>query len=198
MLIKSFIGPFEHVIIENYYDDDELELMWKEIEFLTPRLLDPQFTSTATQNGLYLKNGSGIFLDEVYKNRNASNILSFNRKLWHPTILQELEKISPWWNLIRMANKDYTLMNYYQDDCYYKPHKDYSVITAISVIYKDDNSFDGGDLVFSDYNITLPKKSNTIIIFPGQVTHAVTDITMKTSVPFNGRYSLAQFLYVNG
>ena len=89
MLIKSFIGPFEHVIIENYYDDDELELMWKEIEFLTPRLLDPEFTSTATQNGLYLKNGSGIFLDEVYKNRNASNILSFNRKLWHPTILQE-------------------------------------------------------------------------------------------------------------
>lgn len=198
MLIKSYIGPFEHVIIENYYDNVELELMWKEIEFLTPKLLNPEFTSTAKENNELLKNGTGIFLDNVYQNRSISNILTFNRKLWHPAILQELEKISPWWNLIKISNKDYTLMNYYQDGCYYKPHKDHSLITAISILYKDENSFDGGDLVFSDYNITIPKKSNCLIIFPGQINHSVTDIIMKTDKPYYGRYSMAQFLYLNG
>lgn len=198
MLIKSYIGPFEHVVIENYYDNDELELMWKEMEFLTPKLLDPEYTNAARKEGSLLKNGTGVFLDEVYKDRNISNILSFNRKLWHPTILQELEKISPWWNLIRICNKDYTLLNYYQDGCYYKSHKDHAIINAISIIYKDDNHFDGGDIVFSDYDITLPKKSNTLILFPSQINHAVTDIKMKTNLSFAGRYSMAQFLYVNG
>jgi hypothetical protein len=198
MLIKSFTGPFEHVIIENYYDHDELELMWKEIEFLTPNLLNPEFTNSATENGSSLKQGKGIFLEDVYKNRNLSYILRFNRKLWHPTILHELEKISPWWKSIRLCNKDYTLLNYYQNESFYKPHTDNSVITAISVLYKDEKNFDGGDLIFSEYNLTIPKLSNSLIIFPSQVFHSVSDIQMKNEGNFGGRYSMAQFLYING
>ena len=31
----AFIDPFPHLIIKNFYNDDELELIWEELKFYT-------------------------------------------------------------------------------------------------------------------------------------------------------------------
>ena len=31
----AFVDPFPHLIIKNFYNDDELELIWEELKFYT-------------------------------------------------------------------------------------------------------------------------------------------------------------------
>ena len=44
MKIKVLKDPFPHVIIENVYEEDELELIWDELKFFTRpgKLLPPE------------------------------------------------------------------------------------------------------------------------------------------------------------
>ena len=41
---RVFSDPFPHLIIENFYNDKELELIWEELRFLTKpdKLLPPE------------------------------------------------------------------------------------------------------------------------------------------------------------
>ena len=186
--------PLEYVVIEDFYTEDELVLIWRELEFLAPKLLGPSETRSAHEDGVYLKHNTGIFLDNVYLNRDVSDILKINRKLWSEEVLNYLETISPWWRLLRATNKDTTLLNYYNNNQYYKPHVDTAVISASSVLCKNENNFTGGEFVFPEYNITIPCKSNSIIIFPSVVQHGVTPIeVLDQSKESTGRYSIAQF-----
>lgn len=187
----------EYIVIDDFYNIRELELIWREIKFLTPKLMGPEHTNSATENGQLLKKNTGIFLDEVYANRDASDILTLNRKLWSTEIISEVEKISPWWKLLAASNADTTLLNYYQDQEYYKPHTDHAMITAITVLYSDPQNFTGGDFVFADYNITIPCRSNSLIIFPSVVNHGVTPVRLVDETrEFSGRYSIAQFVFL--
>ena len=188
--------PLEYVVIDDFYNNDELDLIWREIQFLSSKLLSPERTGSARQDGRLLKNNSGIFLDAIYADRNVSDILRLNRKLWAPEIRQEVEKISPWWRLLGASSLDHTLLSYYQDQQYYEPHTDNAVITAVTVLHTDPKNFTGGEFVFPDHDVTIPCKSNSLIIFCSAVKHAVNPVKMlDASLPCSGRYSLAQLLY---
>lgn len=198
MKINCFKAPFEYVVIEDFYDECELDLIWKELDFLTPNLKDADFTKTAqSDDGLLLKTGKGIFLDEMFSNREMSNILTLNRKIWRKDILHELVMISPWWGILNNCNKDNTLVNYYHKNHFYKAHCDITAISAVTVLFKDSTKFTGGDFKFPDYGLTIPKQSNTMILFPGPVNHEVTPVTVTEDVLGNGRYSIAQFFGIS-
>lgn len=193
----NYDHSLEYIVIDDFYNIRELELIWQEIKFLTPKLMAPEHTKSATENGQLLKKNTGIFLDDVYANRDTSNILSLNRKLWSPEIINEVEKVSPWWKLLATSNQDTTLLNYYQDQEYYKPHTDCAVITAITVLHSTPCNFTGGDFVFADYTVTIPCRSNSLIIFPSVVNHGVTPVNLiDKSLEFSGRYSIAQFMFL--
>jgi len=188
----------EYILVENFYDQKELNLIWKEIEFLKPKLLPPDKTNSAMRgDGTSKKNNEGIFLDDVYANRDVSDILQLNRKLWANEILNYAENISPWWRLLRISNHDNTLLNYYENSGYYEPHTDKAVISAVTVLYKEPCNFTGGELVFPEYNVTINCKSNTLVIFPSVVEHGVKPVKLvKDNIENSGRFSIAQFVWL--
>ena len=77
--------PFEYIIIDNTYTDEELRLIFLELDFwaISGNLMEPEHTGTAREhNGEPKKKNAGVFLDEVYTERNYSNVLKLNRKIY--------------------------------------------------------------------------------------------------------------------
>ena len=197
MNIQEFKHPCEYAIIEDVYSSHELELLWQEIDFLSTKLLSPDKTNSAIEDNKILKQAVGIFLDDFYTDRKASNILQLNRYIWQEQITSFLEKnLSSWWRLLKMSDKDSTLLNYYSDSDHYKLHTDLCIFTTSMVLYKTPLNFIGGDFILLDKLIAL--KNNSTIIFPGHVPHAVTPVRLiNNSIKNSGRYSLVQFISIN-
>ena len=58
------------------------------------KLKSPKDTGTAISEHGGEKVNSGLFLDNVYEDRNISDILRINRKIFNPDILDELIKFN--------------------------------------------------------------------------------------------------------
>lgn len=183
-----FIEPVPHCIIRNYYNDEELEMIWEELEFLKPRLLEPEFTESARdENGNIMKNNKGIFLEKLYgQSQNFSNILRIGKRIKHPDVLNSIKGKHWFYNYLTNLYEYSTLISYYNDGGYYKPHKDSSVVTCTSYHWREPKKFQGGDLYFGDYHV--PIENNAMVIFPSCIEHEVTPVNG------DGRYALTQFV----
>lgn len=202
MQVKYYTEPCEHIIINNVYTDKELALIWKELDFIgTDKLLDPKSTGSAfaKETNTFLKKAKGIFLDDFYGFRENSYILTSNRKLWSKEVLACCSKLSGWWTRFINSNKDYTLINYYENEDYYGFHTDDSLFTAITVLYKSPLNYIGGDVVLkNNREKIIPLSNNSALIFPSHIYHAVQTIKIvDSSINNSGRYSIVQFCSYN-
>ena len=207
--VKAYKEPFPHLIIENFYDEKELELIWEELKYYTKpnKLLEVKDYMGVSG----YTNAKAIELDSVYLNftkiqnptnlkvnyRNLSNILTVNRKLFTNEITKEYAQIHDCCNVILYTNIDNTKLRYYHDGEYYKPHIDVMFHTlAFSYFHKEPKSFSGGELYFPYYNYEFPCHNNTIIIFPAWVEHGVREVEIKNSDYYDGlgRYAITSFL----
>tara|TARA_R100000388_G_C7237798_1_gene159071 strand:+ start:24 stop:638 length:615 start_codon:yes stop_codon:yes gene_type:complete len=190
-----FEKPFPHLIINNFYNEDELQLIWEELKFYTK---PDKFFEAKDFGGVIDKtNSHAIILDQIYKkNRKLSNILTVNRKLFTSDALDIFAEIEDCCCIANKSNYDITKVRYYHDQEYYKPHTDKSFqFLAFSYFYKQPKKFSGGDLLFPKYNYQYPCNNNSIIIFPGWVEHGVSKITINDSDYYDGygRYSITSF-----
>jgi len=197
MEITCYKEPFEYVKIENMYDDDELSDIYAELTYLYKAqvMLPPEQTESAfDKNKKLLKQNQAIFLDTVYQDRGSSLILRRNRKLFSMDL--PYDYLSSYFHGFKASNVDTTLISYYEDSDYYKPHCDMSVLTALTYFYAEPKKFSGGELEIPRYGVTLEPKNNTTYIFCGQEMHGVAPISMdKNDLGKNlGRYCMAQFL----
>lgn len=188
--------PFEYIIIDNTYTEEELKLIFLELDFwtLSNNLMDPENTGTARwEDGSIKKKNKGVFLDDVYKNRNYSNILKANRKIYKI----QVNESSVIYNFLREANYDTTLVSYYENETHYKSHRDTSLLTAVTYLYKEPKAFEGGDLVLTDYGIAFEPWFNRTYIMPGVVEHEVTEVLMKQEDCGKGfgRYCISNFIH---
>lgn len=191
--------PIEHVIIDGMYSEAELKLIWRELEFLTPKLKSPQETNSAQHNdGVYKKQNKGLFLDQVYADRDMSDILRANRRLFNPGMCEAVSKLHPVFKFLALKNFDVTLINYYEDTDKYEAHIDSSVLSAITFFVKEPLCFTGGEFIFTEYNHKIEIKNNRVVLFCGGIEHAVTPVKMQVNGENNGRYSMAQFIVVGG
>jgi len=194
----SFAGP-GIAVIQDFYDDRELKLIWKELDYLNSKgkFLPPEKTGAARDpKGNIIKRNKGLFLDEYYSNRNFSNILTVNRKLW--TITEKLAKDNLNFRYLKSCNSDVTLVNYYENKDYYKRHTDTAVYTVLSYFYKEPKMFSGGNLKLLDYDTEIEVKNNMVIYIPSILFHEVTPIIMEQEFLNKGygRYCMAQFLFI--
>ena len=202
MEVHSIQDPFPHLIVDDIYNENELQLIWQELEFLTylTKWKSPEETASAKLNDKILKNNLGIFLDGddgIYADRKASNILSVNRKILDKEILGAYGALSFGYQTTFMTNTDTTLISYYEDSHYYEKHKDHAIMTALTWFYKEPKAFFGGDLIFSDFNkYTVELKNNRAVLFPSFVFHEVEEICMPEHKPGFGRYCMAQFFMI--
>jgi Rps23 Pro-64 3,4-dihydroxylase Tpa1-like proline 4-hydroxylase len=187
------------VVIDDFYDEQEMSCIWLELNFLTSasKLLPPKETSGAVDNqNNQLKSNHGVFLDDVYQDRKFSDILTLNRKMFLPDINNSLKSVSPEFKYIDNINYDVTLLSYYEDSDFYKGHRDKSVLSYIYWCNKEPKQFTGGDLHFEELNTTVAYKNNRLVIFPSHYIHVVSNIKMEqTDNKFStfGRYSLSTF-----
>ena len=188
--------PF--LVIRDLYEPMELKMINLELEFLyrSGTLLDNNTNSAVLPDGTQLKKGQGVFLDNVYTDRNTSIILQLNRKIYkNNDIYQAFTQLdSLRYSVFKICNHDSTLLNYYENNDYYHSHVDEAMFSSITWFFKEPKQFTGGNLRFVDLNITINIENNMCVLFPSYLRHEVEEIKLDGQVgENNGRYSLAQF-----
>ena len=117
--VLAYTKPFPHLIIKNFYNDEELELIWDELKFLTRpgKLLEAKdFGGVVGKT-----NSHALFLDRLYDNKDRiiSNILTVNRKLFDTEILRVFSELHDCCSIAKYCNYDVTKVRYYHDGEYY-------------------------------------------------------------------------------
>ena len=195
--------PFPHLIIDNFYNEEELELIWEELKFYTKpgKLLTPeQYGGIAGYT-----NARALHLDSIYADnsenggsnyRTLSNILTVNRKLFDDSVMNTFASIHDCCSIAPLADSDRTKVRYYHDGEYYDPHTDYiTQFVAFSYFYKEPKRFEGGELYFPKHNYEFSCENNSMIIFPGWVPHGVRRVSIENSNYYDGygRYAITSF-----
>jgi hypothetical protein len=178
---------YEYLIIDNFYNENELIEIKKEIEYLSKFKQGPEYTNSA-YDGEYIKKGKAVWVDDFFKNRNLSKILTLNRKIFIDDIYKEAIQSNLYFNNIKYCDADTTLLNFYGNDDEYKLHMDKSLISAITMFKMGD--FTGGDFCLVDETIEF--KENRLIMFAGSLFHQAKPIVAE---PNNYRVTMAQFLF---
>ena len=201
--VTLYQTPFPHAIVDNFYNEEELELIWEELKFYTKpgKLLDAK--DYGGVNGY--TSAKAILLDSLYQNRTGngglnwrtmSNILTTNRKLFTSGVLDAFAEVDDCCCLANQTNNDITKVRYYHNGDAYDPHTDKGFqFLAFSYFYKEPKKFEGGQLYFPKYDYEIPCDNNSVIIFPGWVEHGVREISIKDSDYFDGygRYAITSF-----
>jgi Rps23 Pro-64 3,4-dihydroxylase Tpa1-like proline 4-hydroxylase len=189
------------VIINDFYSDTACELIWQELCFLNndQKMSGPEKTGTAFDKitNIPLKQNLGIMLDEIYADRKVSNILKENRKIFQKDIVDHLVDYHVFFRYLINSTMDNTVVQYYENSNFYKPHTDFATITAISWFYERPKKFQGGRLFFEDDSV-VDCNYNRMIIFPSVLFHSVEEIIISDSDRNQnfGRYSITQLISV--
>lgn len=200
-VVHKLAEPFPHLIVENMYNQEELDLIWEELNFLSkPHKFehnDPG-TDVDEQTKIPKSKSKSIVLDLLYNDRSTSNILNVNRKLFDGGYLQIFSQINAQCKSILQQNQDITKIRYYENEDEYLPHVDIYNYTTITFFYKKPKMFNGGELFFPEYDYTFNCENNSLILFPSCILHAAKKITLNDNSYFsgNGRYSMMQFLTI--
>ena len=200
LVCNAFEKPFPHLIVNNFYDNEELELIWEELKFYTKpgKLLEAKDFGGVVDK----TNSHALALDAIYRGegdlnfRSISNILTVNRKLFTSGVLDVFAKIHECCWIAPMSDFDITKVRYYHDKEYYGAHADISFqFLAFSYFYKEPKKFTGGELFFPRHNYELTCENNSIIILPGWVTHGVKEVKIEDSAYYDGwgRYAITNF-----
>ena len=201
---ELFTDPFPLMVINNFYNDFELALIWQELAFYTA---PHKLLAAENYGGVVGKtNARALLLDDIYldhseeddgKNfRNISNILRINRKLFNCGVLDKFSELHGCCSIAPKCNHDVTKVRYYHNNEYYDPHTDSSThFLAFSYFYKEPKKFKGGDLIFPKYDLKIPCDNNSMVIFPGWVEHGVRKVTIENSDYYDGwgRYAITSF-----
>lgn len=139
--------------------------------------------SAIDDSGKSLRSGTGVFVDDVFRNRDSSAILKATRKVFHPDIKNAIIEATGSTD-VQGCNSDRVLLNYYGDGDEYDLHYDKGMYTC--VVFFVTGAFSGGLLEFEDGTVVKPIH-NQGVIFPSFLKHRVTKVHGE------GRYSLAHF-----
>jgi hypothetical protein len=187
------------VVVDNFYDDKACQLIWQELCFLNNdnKLMGPEETGSALDinTNAPLKNNTGITLDEIYSDRNVSNILKENRKIFFDDIADCFIDFNVFFRYLRASNLDTTIVQYYENSNFYKSHTDGATITALAWFYDQPQRFQGGRLIFEN-GLSIDCRYNRIVVFPSILFHSVEPVSMKEDDRNHGagRYSITQLI----
>ena len=193
------------LIIDDYYSDDARDKIWQELCFLNnsaEKFKTPESTGSAFElvdgEKVLLKTNLALMLDTVYLDRRVSSILTENRKTFTLEMMDFLEKYHYFFKYLRFANKDATILNYYENSHYYKSHRDDATITTLSFFYQQPKSFIGGNLIIEN-ELEIECLHNRFVIFPSILLHEVQEIKINENLVGEnfGRYSITQLMSIN-
>jgi len=191
----SFNDPFPLLLLENVFSDEQLEVIWKEIEYYCSNdlLLTPEDTGGAYKNGQYIKQNSGLFLHEVWTSARYSACNKYISPILQAFPNADWVKENKYFEEFQY-NKVSVLLSHYKNGDNYQPHRDLSLGTCCLWLYKEPKKFTGGNFKFTQYNLEVEGKNNSMVIFPGLMKHEVDTVIMDSDDPMDGRFCLTFFL----
>tara|TARA_R110002020_G_C16034856_1_gene753218 strand:- start:100 stop:771 length:672 start_codon:yes stop_codon:yes gene_type:complete len=195
-IIQQQAKHFGYVCVENLYTKKELHYIKNEVKNIdyifdsVPAIQERRTqTSGKYEDGSPKMTGNGTRLDNLYSQREYSPILTFNRKIFNNGVGEKFEESHPANIAYPRVNKDYTVLNRYSYGDEYGSHFDHSSFSALTFLSLSENKMVGGELVFTDDDISFKFVDNFCVIFPSWVPHHITKIKSKDVF----RYSIAQF-----
>ena len=192
MQIITLLEPFPHYIVHDFFTESELSDIWNEIDHLhkTNSFKDKEQTGDPVS-----KNKIGIILDQHYVNdRSKSAMLNAYGKIFK---LGPFIKNKHLYNFVTDSNYDCTYFSYYPNNSEYKPHTDFSSMSAVYTLWKEPKQFTGGDLFFPNDNYVPDLRPNSLVIFPSHQLHGVTKVTCDDNLVGSSRYSICKFITKN-
>jgi Rps23 Pro-64 3,4-dihydroxylase Tpa1-like proline 4-hydroxylase len=194
--------PFPHAIIEDFYNKEELKLIWKELDYFTSpnkMILSGSELGTAKDNLTQVTKSSsyGINLDEYFNKKTYSDILVITDKIFNQSLLNEIALLHPLMGHVSHLNDSNTKLKYYEDAEEYKAHIDTSRFTMTNYFFKKPKKFTGGDLYFKDFDYTIEIKNNMVVFFCGAINHASTKLISNdfyNKFSGYGKYCVTKFL----
>lgn len=185
------VKNFSYVVMDNYFSPSEISESIQELKDLKRLSAGGQFTGAAqAPDGAYKKSGSGVWLDDIYCDREASPILKATRKIFDERIYGPMVAFDAVFKFVKTSNFDRCLANYYTVGQKYEAHHDESRITA--VILLGDGEFTGGGFAFPDQEVEVDFRQGRCVVFPSCVNHS--SIPHLSADGGGCRMSIAQFI----
>lgn len=183
------VNNLSYILIDDFFIAQELDAVTQEVKDLKRFALCAEKTGVAMDDKQTpKKTGTGLFLDDLYvNNREASDILTANRKMFASEIQEYAAKFDIIFEYIKESNQDSTLLNYYVEGQNYAPHKDQARISSVTFLRQ--GGFKGGEFFFPEQEVTIEAVHNRTVIFPSCATHSAMPVYGDGT-----RISLAQFI----
>lgn len=205
MIIERLPEPFDALVIRETFTKEQLNEIWKELDFLTQKdiMEDPEHTGSAVdEEGNPVKKNHGIWIEKAFSDLESSALYSNSMKmLLSEDIVESLQSINPLHVMYKSINDDSMLLSYYENGGGYDMHTDASAYTATTYFFKEPRSFSGGEIVFQNNDEAYEQdiENNMTIIFPSAWWHQVNTVSMEDDQEFsgNGRYCLSTFFFIN-
>jgi hypothetical protein len=183
LAVKHFKKPFQHTIIYNFFSETEMIDVERELlSFIYNR--DNCIVKDSHHNTLREDFHTDTFcLDHLYvDDRSQSPILKYTEKVFTLEKEGHLPKDkNPFLGYIPSSNYDNTFVSSYSNGSSYFEHGDLSILTFLIPLYTIGKKFEGGELIFTDYDFTPNMKHNSCLIFPGHEKHKLTPLVSDSS-----------------
>jgi Rps23 Pro-64 3,4-dihydroxylase Tpa1-like proline 4-hydroxylase len=191
---------FPFVVFDNWYTHNEEKAVWKELDFFSTQpkenIKRAENTIVASNNGVPLSNSYRFYIEEFYKNRILSPILNCRYK----QRTKEFHKIirdncMPYARSFSTSNIDSSMISYYEEKDYYKPHHDTCLWTCLIWMVREPRLFDGGNFKLNEPDVEIKLKNNRMVFFPSCFLHSVSPIKFHTQPKEigYGRYCITHF-----
>lgn len=207
MIVTEIDFPYDMLVLDDVYSDEEQGWMWNELEYLynSNAFLSADETGSAkNEDGSLKKSNSAVFLSKLYPKEyfdKSALIMVPRTKLLDNRVIDLMYEKNPCHGILKNVNRVSPLISYYEDSDHYDFHYDNSAYTTLSYLIREPKKFEGGDLVFRvrGNEVAVPIKNNRAILFPASYEHAVTEVFMKEEDKgkMMGRFSISQFLLIH-
>ena len=108
-----------------------------------------------------------------------------------------MAEITPQCRSFFSANGDSSMISYYEDKQFYRPHHDTFAWTCLIWMVREPRKFTGGDFILNEPEVEIKLKNNRMVMFPCQFLHEVTPVVMKEQPDEMGygRYTITHFYF---
>ena len=180
-----------YVVIDSFFTQLELHEIKQELRDIKRFAGEPETTGAAFgKDKQYRKTGSGLFLEGLYSaDRTKSSVLTHFNKIFNKDFVTVLANYDASFDHLAHSSRDATLVNYYENDEYYQPHRDTSVLTAVCFFTFGEVA--GGEFVFPAYGVELACVENRLVLFHGCIAHGANAVKAGAD---GCRVSVAKFI----
>jgi len=202
MDIREFKEPRTHVIIKDFLTKEEQDTLWGEIKENESKFKSGLYIKDKKE-GVHedIKKNMGFDVTEAYPKMLDSLIRSmFVYKIFSDPKMQSIFSTakSPIYNLLRFTQTDRTKVSVYKNGDFYDWHVDQTeqgLLTVLYMLNKEPKKFTGGNILlkWDAVEKSIPFENNTILIFPRDTPHKVSNIKMESDEFYDRRFTIQCF-----